>query len=108
MYCICIGAACGGWCCWPCDCGRTCCGWSAYVGGCIGDGWYDGGAALPWTYDGAGCACETVGVARGEECFEAAAEEGVTCRECERVCCRHSCWPLARSARPIAPWSPEC
>ena len=31
---------------------------------------------------------------------------GVACLDL--LCCRHSCCPLARSASPIAPWSPEC
>ena len=67
--------------------------------------WYDGGAAaeLFCAYEAA-WACETVGVASGEVRWETEAEfAGVTCLECDLVCCRHSCCPLASSARPIAP-----
>ena len=65
--------------------------------------------------DGAACCVAAVGVRGAETELELDAEcececacecAGVACRDL--LCCRHSCCPLASSASPIAPWSPEC
>ena len=90
-------------------------GWYEYAGGLASALWYVGG----WGWY-VGCWW----LSEGDECCDAAREwvwlwlcgvpgtelefecEGVACRDL--LCCRHSCCPLARSASPIAPWSPEC